>query len=71
MFRPGFNPQELWQRLMDFKAQGFPMGCATAGNPELREVGLCGNHAYSVLDVREIFDTRFMGRELGYGGAQE
>jgi len=68
---PGFNPQELWQRLMDFKAQGFPMGCATAGNPELREVGLCGNHAYSVLDVREIFDTRFMGRELGYGGAQE
>ena len=26
-------------------------------------MGLCGNHAYSVLDVREIFDPRFMGRE--------
>ena len=35
------------------------------------QVGLCGNHAYSVLDVREIFDPRFMGRELGYGGAQQ
>ena len=52
--RPGFDPQELWERLMDFKAlhrvlrrdlsatwavkaKGFPMGCATAGNPELRE----------------------------------
>eukprot|EP00931_Biecheleriopsis_adriatica_P073159 TRINITY_DN47502_c0_g1_i1.p1 TRINITY_DN47502_c0_g1~~TRINITY_DN47502_c0_g1_i1.p1 ORF type:complete len:1021 (-),score=218.76 TRINITY_DN47502_c0_g1_i1:37-3099(-) len=67
----GFDPQELWQRLVAFKAQGFPMGCATAGNPELREVGLCGNHAYSILDVRELRDVRFMGRELGYGGAQE
>ncbi|CAK9025513.1 unnamed protein product [Durusdinium trenchii] len=68
---PGFDPQELWRRLLEFKAADFPMGCATAGNPELREVGLCGNHAYSVLDVREIFDPRFMGRELGYGGAQQ
>eukprot|EP00913_Durusdinium_trenchii_P030807 g28852.t1 len=56
---PGFDPQELWRRLLEFKAADFPMGCATAGNPELREVGLCGNHAYSVLD------------ELGYGGAQQ
>ena len=35
-----------------------------------RQVGLCGNHAYSVLDVREIFDPRFMGRVwLSGGGA--
>lgn len=68
---PGFDPQELWERLVDFKAKGFPMGCATAGNPELREVGLCGNHAYSVLDVRELYDQRFIGREFGYGGAQQ
>lgn len=26
------------------------------------QVGLCGNHAYSILDVREIFDPRFVGR---------
>ena len=36
------------------------------------QVGLCGNHAYSVLDVREIFDTRFMGRDgLGHKSGQE
>lgn len=34
-----------------------------------RQVGLCGNHAYSVLDVREIFDPRFMGRVWLSGGA--
>ncbi|CAE7760645.1 Capn15 [Symbiodinium pilosum] len=68
---PGFDPQELWERLVDFKAKSFPMGCATAGNPELREVGLCGNHAYSILDVRELYDQRFVGKELGYGGAQQ
>ena len=35
-----------------------------------RQVGLCGNHAYSVLDLREIFDPRFMGRVwLSDGGA--
>lgn len=67
----GFDPQELWRRLLSFKAASFPMGCATAGNPELREVGLCGNHAYSILDIREIYDERFVGRPLGYGGAQE
>lgn len=30
------------------------MGCATAWNPELQEVGLFGSHAYSILDVREV-----------------
>ena len=34
------------------------MGCATAHDPSLREVGLCGGHAYSILDVREIVDRR-------------
>eukprot|EP00929_Paragymnodinium_shiwhaense_P037915 TRINITY_DN20110_c0_g1_i1.p1 TRINITY_DN20110_c0_g1~~TRINITY_DN20110_c0_g1_i1.p1 ORF type:complete len:1080 (+),score=228.30 TRINITY_DN20110_c0_g1_i1:236-3475(+) len=66
----GFNPQELWSRLRRFKDLEFPMGCATAGNPELREVGLCGSHAYSILDVRELFDFRFVGKPLGYGGAE-
>lgn len=68
---PGFSPQDLWSRLVSFKQQGFPMGCATAGNPELKEVGLCGNHAYSVLDVREIYDVRFLGKPIGWGGAPE
>mmetsp|Transcript_178512 Transcript_178512/g.572055 ORF Transcript_178512/g.572055 Transcript_178512/m.572055 type:complete len:1068 (+) Transcript_178512:55-3258(+) len=67
----GFDTQELWRRMVKFKEKGFPMGCATAGNPELKEVGLCGNHAYSILDVRELYDPRFLGRPLGYGGSHE
>ena len=32
------------------------MGCATNGDEtgELKEMGLCGSHAYSVLSVREV-----------------
>lgn len=67
----GFDPQELWERLMSFKAEALPMGCATAGNPELKEVGLCGNHAYSILDIREIHGAQFAGKPAGYGGAQQ
>ncbi|CAE8708106.1 unnamed protein product, partial [Polarella glacialis] len=49
-----FDPRALWANLLEFRAQGFPMGCGTAENPELAEVGLCGYHAYSILDVREV-----------------
>lgn len=42
-------------QLVYFKSQGFPMGCATGGgDPMLKEVGLCGGHAYSILECREI-----------------
>jgi hypothetical protein len=52
---PGFSLDRLWGQLVYFKSQGFPMGCATGGgDPQLREVGLCGNHAYSILECREI-----------------
>jgi hypothetical protein len=31
------------------------MGCATGGgDPQLKQVGLCGNHAYSILECREV-----------------
>lgn len=43
----------LWERLVEFRRRGLPMGCGTDSNPELKEVGLCGSHAYSILDVRE------------------
>eukprot|EP00667_Euglena_gracilis_P008703 EG_transcript_8814 len=49
-----FEPEVLWAQLTAFKQQGFPMGCATADDPLLREVGLVGMHAYSLLDVREL-----------------
>lgn len=43
----------LWQRLRACSWLGLPLGCATAHDPQLREVGLCGSHAYSILEVRE------------------
>ena len=46
--------QELWSTLLECRRLRLPMGCATAGDPALREVGLCGMHAYSVLDAREV-----------------
>lgn len=49
-----FNSEVLWAQLTEYARQGFPMGCATAPDPSLREVGLCGSHAYSILDVREL-----------------
>ncbi|KAK3279928.1 hypothetical protein CYMTET_12209 [Cymbomonas tetramitiformis] len=51
---PGFDMGLLWARLLHFRAQGYPMGCATAADPSLREVGLCGSHAYSILECREV-----------------
>ena len=42
-------------QLVYFKSQGFPMGCATGGGDAmLKEVGLCGSHAYSILECREV-----------------
>jgi hypothetical protein len=39
---------------VEWKRLELPMGCATDRNPELREVGIVGGHAYSVLSVREV-----------------
>ena len=52
------DSQVLWACLLSYKEQGFPMGCATAEDPFLKEMGLVGMHAYSVLDVRDIRDPR-------------
>lgn len=49
-----FRFEQLWPTLVACRALGLPMGCATAPEPNLREVGLVGCHAYSILDVREV-----------------
>ena len=64
----------LWQRLREFRRHKLPMGCGTAGgHSELREVGLCSSHAYSIIDVREIRlrarDGPFTGSGYVLGGA--
>jgi hypothetical protein len=33
------------------------MGCATGGGKDLRQVGLSANHAYSIVDAREVTQT--------------
>ena len=61
---PHFNLDRLWTQLVFFKSKGFPMGCATGGgDPQLKEVGLCGSHAYSILECREI-ESKAASREI-------
>jgi len=56
---PAFDMRLLWSRLVYFARCGFPMGCATAADhPQLRAVGLVGQHAYSILDCRTVHQKR-------------
>ncbi len=51
-----FDSELLWARLKAYRQLELPMGCGTesaVGSEELREVGLVGHHAYSLIDVRE------------------
>ncbi len=51
-----FDSELFWARLRACRALGLPMGCGTnnaEGSANLKEVGLVGGHAYSILDVRE------------------
>ena len=57
-----FDSELLWRSMVEWKRLELPMGCATDSNPELREVGIVGGHAYSVLSVREVA-LRTGGRE--------
>ena len=62
------EPKSFWQKLMKWRRQRLPMGCAVSNSEE----GLIGMHAYSILDVREIknvsvefFREKLMNRTLG------
>lgn len=51
-----FDSELMWARLRAYRSLDLPMGCGTndaEGSQNLREVGLVGGHAYSILDVRE------------------
>lgn len=63
-----FDSELLWRSMQEWKRLELPMGCATSGDDtgELREMGLCGSHAYSVLSVREI--TLRDGHQHRFGG---
>lgn len=56
----GFDSEKLWRNVVKWKRLGYPMGCATDPVPDLREVGLCGSHAYSIVDARTV---RYRGND--------
>lgn len=58
----GLSSEQAWIRMLSYAAAGFPMGCATQSDPTHREVGLVGNHAYSVMEVREVYGAS-VGRQ--------
>ena len=47
---PGFDPDLFWARLVSLLQAGCPIGCGT-GAETLEELGLVGQHAYSVLET--------------------
>lgn len=53
-FGEDFDSEELWMKLVSYHQSKFPMGCSTDSTGE----GIVGNHAYSILDVREISGAR-------------
>ena len=55
-----FDSEKLWRNLVKWKRLSYPMGCATDPVPDLREVGLCGSHAYSIVDCRTV---RYRGND--------
>ena len=47
---PSFDPELFWARLVSLLQAGCPIGCGT-GAETLEELGLVGQHAYSVLET--------------------
>ncbi|KAG5176993.1 hypothetical protein JKP88DRAFT_334256 [Tribonema minus] len=64
---PNFNSEDAWLRLLSFAHARFPMGCATPWDPDTsraqRKAGLVNNHAYSILEVRELHGIK-EGKQL-------
>jgi len=51
---PAFSPESTWRKLMQYSQHELPMGCATGVDPNLRQTGLVGMHAYSILECAEM-----------------
>ena len=59
---PSFDPDLFWARLVSLLSAGCPIGCGTSAMT-LEELGLVGQHAYSVLDA-EDGDGVFIDRRV-------
>ncbi|CAK0874804.1 unnamed protein product, partial [Prorocentrum cordatum] len=51
-WEPGFDPDLFWARLLTLLEAGCLVGCGTSSET-LEELGLVGQHAYSVLEARD------------------
>jgi len=51
---PGFDKELFWCRLLSFLEARFPIGCGTSAET-VEELGLVGQHAYSVLEAGERY----------------
>lgn len=49
---PSFDPDLFWARLVSLLQAGCPIGCGTSAMT-LEELGLVGQHAYSVLEAED------------------
>jgi hypothetical protein len=54
-----FNSEDTWQKLLGWSRAQYPISCSTGYDPEqtrtYRQSGIVGTHAYSVLEVRELW----------------
>jgi len=60
-----FDSEVSWLRLLSWHEAGFPQGCATSVSAD----GIVGNHAYSLLEVREIAARPAEQTKLQFGGS--
>ena len=58
-----FDSELTWARLFSFCSLKFPTACSTQWDATLKETGLVGCHAYSLLEVVEISDAK-VGKQL-------
>lgn len=68
-----FDSEVAWARLLSFSNSKFPIACATSFDRTLKDVGLVGCHAYSILEVVELSGAK-EGKQLQidafFGGSQ-
>ena len=60
---PSFDSELTWARLLSFCSLKFPTACSTHWDATLKETGLVGCHAYSLMEVVEINDA-LVGKQL-------
>jgi calpain-15 len=57
----GIDQDLIWARLLSYRERGFPMSASCGGDRDEESLnGLESNHAYSLLDVRQLGNERLV-----------